>query len=268
MPVSAFQKTLKDYKLAISQGDIANSFTTGFFGSNPDIDTASEETIWDFDGIHPTFVNPLVANATFYVSSSNNLDTQTIGIPVLVDNGAGLWEPELKLVSLVGQTKTAITGDFIRISALGPLTGGLTQPSVIAGVVNAGDVYIYEDDTVTLGVPDTDSKVHSMIPSGDGVCHNSFITTPSGYTLWTDTTRFLLGKNKDATFVNNARINSAGFPAWRLSFAPAYEVNSEFKFGFYFAFPEKTDFMMSAVTINNNTRCSAGADFYMIKNLT
>jgi len=94
-------------------------------------------------------------NAIDKFSSSNAGDTQSI-----VVEGHKLVGTDFvfvrQTVTLVGQTETALTTALARVSRV--YNNNSTD--------FAGIIYIYEDDTVTAGVPQTDAKVHLMISAG------------------------------------------------------------------------------------------------------
>ena len=87
-----------------------------------------------------------------------------------------------RTVVLNGQTQVALSGLIFRISAA----------IVISATTPVGDVYIAETDTLTLGVPNTPSKIQSKIRLSPGdagefasynITHNGFFTVPAGREL-------------------------------------------------------------------------------------
>lgn len=95
-------------------------------------------------------------NAIDKFSSSDAGDTQEIVI-----EGHTISSGELtfvtQTVTLAGQTETALTTPLARVTRL--YNNGTTD--------FAGDVYVYEDDTVTGGVPQTASKIHMKVVAGN-----------------------------------------------------------------------------------------------------
>ena len=94
-------------------------------------------------------------NLITHVSSSDPADTQTIQIEGHTLSG-GNFTFQTQPVTLNGQNKVALTTSLSRISR------GYNDNSTDF----AGAVYVYEDDTVTGGVPNTAAKVHMIIPAG------------------------------------------------------------------------------------------------------
>lgn len=148
---------------------------TGFdkinkFGHNEDIDTLTvPEDIWDGGGLY-TFSS---VATTYYISSSTSSDLQDVWVECLTEDASGDWNKETTTITLAGQAKTAI-----------PFASG-DNPIRIYRAFNdnstdfAGDVYIYEDDTVTSGVPDTSNKIRAKIKLGDNQTEMAIYTVPS-----------------------------------------------------------------------------------------
>jgi len=133
------------------------------FGESATIATGQEETIWDHGGDY-TYSSSAVS---LFISSSDNSDAQVYHVQGLDAN----WKLADDYVTAAGQTKTAVPGTWRRVFRLE--NEGATD--------NAGNVYVYEDDTVTAGVPQTATKVRGHIT----VAHNqtliAFYTIPAGH---------------------------------------------------------------------------------------
>jgi len=143
-------------------------------GRNTDIDIGTEDIV-DAGGDYTQFT----AAAAVHVSSSNNADNATLTIVGLDANGAF----QTKTVALAGQTETAVAGTWTAIfpsSVVNPSGGASTGLSAAC----AGDVYIYEDDTVTAGVPDTATKVRGKIIAANLKAYAATFMVPTGYTGW------------------------------------------------------------------------------------
>lgn len=95
-------------------------------------------------------------NAITHVSSSNAGDTQQVGLEGHTISGSDLTFVTQN-ATLNGQTKVALATPLARLTRL--YNRGST--------VLAGDVYGFEDDTLTAGVPDTDSKVHMIVHASE-----------------------------------------------------------------------------------------------------
>ena len=121
------------------------------FGRNAGLGT-SLETVWEFGG-DETYVSD---NLITHVSSSDASDTATVmkieGHTVTGSGASAQYRFGLQSVTLDGQNKVALSRPLARSSRAFVESGTL-----------AGDFYVFEDDTLTNGVPDTDSKVHLTV---------------------------------------------------------------------------------------------------------
>lgn len=117
------------------------------FGRNDDIGTAFE-TVWQRGG-DETYVSTNIINK---FSSSNAGDTQTMVVEghTCTDNVPTTFV--VQVVTVAGQVETDLTTALCRVNRA--YNTGATD--------FAGTVYIYEDDTVTAGVPQTAAKIHAQ----------------------------------------------------------------------------------------------------------
>lgn len=122
------------------------------FGRNDDIGTAWE-TVWAFGG-DETYAS---TNAIDTVSSSNAGDGQTVTVEGHTIDGSGNFTFSIQSATLNGQSKVVLGTPLARASRVYN-----TDTTDFAGTV-----YVYEDDTVTAGVPDTAAKVHLSAPTDD-----------------------------------------------------------------------------------------------------
>ena len=146
----AVRQIFGDYGDKVSVGAKNKSLTK--FGVNPDITTV-EEMVWSYGGVEtlPTSGNPIDT-----ISSSNTNDTQEVVI-----EGHTLAGSELTFVAqtatLNGQNKVTLSTPLYRS----------TRVYNNGSVPLEGDVYVYEDDTISNGVPQTDAKVHLKADVGN-----------------------------------------------------------------------------------------------------
>jgi len=135
------------------------------FGINPTIDSGQTFDLWDGGaGADYTFSSAAVLH---FISSSDNGDTQEYKV---IGLNANFDQIELT-ITLVGQTKTQIgTGEtFIRILSVENM--GSTD--------NAGIVFVYENDTVTAGTPDTATLIRAQIAVGNNKSRMAIYTVPN-----------------------------------------------------------------------------------------
>lgn len=127
--------------------------TLAKFGSNDNIGT-TYATVMTLPGteINETYI---ATNGITHISSSDAGDDQEVLIEGHTISGSDFTFVS-QSVTLNGQNKVALSTPLARA----------TRALNNNGTDLAGDVYIYQDDTLTAGVPDTDTKVHLIIPQG------------------------------------------------------------------------------------------------------
>jgi len=107
-----------------------------------------------------------------YASSQSGTDNKPLEIDGIDANG----DRQLGYVTLQGQTKTEVKladgSDATWLFANAARLLGTTQ--------NGGNIYVYEDDTVTAGVPQTPAKRKLFMLASDGVSSQLFFRVPNG----------------------------------------------------------------------------------------
>ena len=172
--------------LEISKGNVAKHDLIVKFGENQTISTATDpEDVWDQGGLYTFTAN---GGADYYVSSSDNTDTQPVLLYLLTEDSNGDWNNELVTVTLTGQTKKLVT------TTSGDKPVRIYRALSLGSTDFAGDVYVYEDDTVTGGVPDTDNKIRAKMLAGENQTLMAIYTVPSNTTAYL--TRVFLGISK------------------------------------------------------------------------
>jgi len=150
------------------------------------------EDIWLFNGTNPAYDyipytdTDKPQGEDIYISSSDDTDIQSIIIFGL--DGDGMYQEEI--ITLEGQAKKQLQNQFFRIfKAYSP---GSTSP--------AGNVYIYRDNTVTLGVPDDLSRVQALIINGVNTSKMCHFTIP--WNMKGELKNFAISLNAQATDQN------------------------------------------------------------------
>jgi hypothetical protein len=165
---------MNKFGLDIAQGNVVNYSEVLKFGRNPEIDTANAADIWTMGsaatGRQQYTYTFMSSAAALYISSSNATDTQVYEVQGLDAD----WTLQTATVTAAGQTKTAITGTWIRVFRV--RNSGTTN--------NAGSVYIYEDDTPTAGVPATKSKIKAHIEIGQNQTLMAIYSIPANTTAY------------------------------------------------------------------------------------
>ena len=143
------------------------------FGRNPAVVT-TEEDIWEVGGKQTL----LTVGATMYASCEDN--TNGVGQVLLITGLDANWDIQEGIVTLTGQTQATITkldgtaATWTRIHRAYQISA---EPDPV------GDVWIAETDTLTLGVPDTATKVHGFINFTDAAqqTQQALFTIPRNY---------------------------------------------------------------------------------------
>jgi len=183
-----------DFFLELAAGRIPGKSQEIKFGEIPSIALNTLQDVWDFTPALYTFQADVVEH---FISSSNNSDTQTIYIKGLGE------DKKLKemTVTLAGQTKTSI-GNWYRTFRIANVNDDET----------AGNIYIYEDDTVTAGVPDTDSKVRAYMAQTEQQTLMCIYTIPidkKGYLIATESS---FSNKQSADITHRLKVRSNGGP--------------------------------------------------------
>lgn len=155
------------YLYDIAEGVVEDHFPLNKFGFNTTLATSYED-IWDGSAV---YIYPASA-VELHCSSSDNGDTQTIEVEGL---NAG-WQPQTATQSLAGQTETTIGTGITWQRVFRVKNSGATD--------FAGTVYIYEDDTVQAGVPDTASKIRAEVIADNNQTLMALWTVPVGMTAF------------------------------------------------------------------------------------
>lgn len=112
----------------------------------------------------------LTANSITTVSSSSGSDTSIMTLEGHTVDSNGNFTFVTQSVTLTGQTQVTLG------TALARATRMYTNDSTAL----VGDIYVYETDTATAGVPDTAAKVHLMIEAGEDQSEHCATTIEDG----------------------------------------------------------------------------------------
>lgn len=156
------------HRVKMMFGDRVSVFEAGRFiskfGQNDVVGTGGATVMTLPSGITEEVM--LTDNLITHVSSSDAGDNQKITLTGFTISSS-LLTRETQEVTLNGQNKVALEIPLARANRL--TNDGTTD--------FAGDVYVYEDGTITGGVPDTSSTVHLMIPIGANQSQKAQATT-------------------------------------------------------------------------------------------
>src|SRR6056300_375273 len=219
-------------------------------GKNESLGT-SIETIWEQGG-NETYAT---TNAIDSISSSSGSDTEVMTIEGHTVSGTGTdaqFTFVIQTVTLAGQTETPLVTPLARVSRA--FNAGATTL--------VGDVYIYEDDTVTSGVPQTASKIHMKIPAGQNTSFKGSTTfSNTDYFIMTEM-HFAVGKKASATVDFDMEIRKVGglfLPKFQTTLATTGSNSENIEFRPYFIVPKNADIRIRA--IGSTTAIEADCNF-------
>jgi hypothetical protein len=142
-----------DWETRVSLGQWPDTVAVTKFGRNPAVGT-TEEDIWEPGGLQ----NLIAVGVTMYASCEDNVNG--VGQVLFVEGLDENWDIQEGQVILNGQAQVAVTKEdgsaatWTRIHRAYQISA---EPDPV------GDVWFAESDTLTLGVPDTATKVHAFI---------------------------------------------------------------------------------------------------------
>jgi len=227
------------------------------FGNNADIDNAETEDIWDggnnanADG---AYTYPSTAEE-LHISSSEGADTQQITVRGLDAD----WNDQEVTVTLAGQTETVIGTSITWIRAFRAFNANSTALT--------GTVYIYADDTVVAGVPQTNNKVRAIITIGEDQTLMALYSVPLGkefvVTAWYAA---LTGTAVAAPIVRlKTREFGKSFRTTELrTLNSTGNSSADRAYALPIRFPAKSDIKMDTTANAANTKVAAGFDGFLI----
>jgi hypothetical protein len=133
-----------------------------------DLGALDRAFFWDGPTEDYIWTDPAI-NRIDTISSSNASDTLDVFINGLDEN----WVLVDQIVTLDGQNKVGLNPELIRFN---------TATTAFSGNL-AGEVYIYEDTPITLGVPDDPTKVKGYIDPAKNISNNLHFSVPAGSIL-------------------------------------------------------------------------------------
>ncbi len=226
------------YLYDLAEGNIANHSVLDKFGRDPTIATTDEE-MWDQSQSY-TY---LTSAATLYASSSEGADDQEITVFGLDAN----YDNQTATVTLTGQSQAEIIGvTWIRVFRAYNSDSSDTT----------GDVYIAETDDLTGGVPDAAAKIKIKILKENQQTLMSIWTVPAGKTAFIVAWYGSTNAKKITTFKFKSRENGKVFRTQRTK--DIQEGSYTQKFVMPLSFPEKTDLVITSMTVAGGGAGSSG----------
>lgn len=195
-----------------------------------------------------TTFNWMESAQPLYVSSSNNSDACAYSIYGLDAN----WNEQTVTVTLEGQTKKAIPGTWIRVFEMRHL----------CAVTPLGNAYLYMDDTVVAGVPQTPTKLLFITTPTNLVSQSAVYTIPVNHTGLIHQFGGSITSKKDASVTIRAYIRLYGgilinSDGGRIITAGGGASGPK-PYGIGRILPEKSDILITAVSDTDATEIISG----------
>ena len=232
-----------DFLLEISKGSMPGYEAVVLEGYMDGADAALRNLGFYWDGVESTETayTFLSTGTELFVSSSDVGDTQNI----TVEGVDGSYNKKTATVALSGQSQVSLGTDWLRVN-FARNTGSTDF---------AGKIYIAETDTLTAGVPDTDSKVKGFIHIDPDTTRSQNImkqfpyTVPAGHTIFLLAIRVSIGDILGAadTVLCTREISINGGPRQMVS-RPTYQRGvSQVPLNNFTKFDEKTDIIIEVL---------------------
>ena len=219
-----------------------------------------------FDGVGTSFVTLqreggdetyATTDAITHFSSSNAGDTHEIVIEGhTISNGELTFKTQT--VTLDGQTKTALATPLARCTRL--YNNNSTD--------FAGDIYVYEDDTVTAGVPQAAAKIHMKVTEGNQSEKCSTSVSNTDYYIITGFSGYCFDKATAVVeFIGELRTVGTTNKVFRRIFstAGANGAPTEVAFDPPFIIPKNSDIRVRAKADGAGTDVGAAFSGYLFK---
>lgn len=240
--------TSAPWYLQVARGQVTGVSVVVRSGYNPDIDGATEESIWYEGGIYPHGTWTLAQH--LHVISTSDSDT---GQSIYIEGLDASYNIQTETVVTNGTTEVATTKNYIRI-----LTATIISAS--ANSANAGNI--------TFRLNNGTGTVVAHIGPGLGITKLSQYTVPAGYTgyiLYGDCTSFHTGTGNISSMLKMmVRPYGGAFVAAYMTQVINGNYRNEFQVPL--AIPEKADVDVRVSSDGNNTTVTASWEIVLIQN--
>ena len=231
----------KDFLLAVAMGDIAGHSLVIVRGHNPDIDSSTEEDVWEVGGT----ITYLTSGETMEIASSSAQDgvAGTGALTVLVNGCSGTGAAQTEIITTNGTTDVQTLNSYLRVNSLIVLTAGTNE-------ANVGNL------TATATTAGT---VQCEMDAGEGISQNSHYCVPLAttgylYKVELNAAKISGGGSPEIEFKGMARPNGA---AWLQLFDKKMDTSVTDEIDLDLPFPTAmaalTDIKFRADTDTNNT---------------
>lgn len=222
------------------------------FGRNTAV-AGTYETVWRTGG-NETIPS---TNAVTHISSGDNGDTQDVVVEghTIADNRLTFV---VQTVTLTGQASTTLSTPLRDVTRI--YNNDTTD--------FAGTVYVYEEDTVTAGVPQTASKIHMSVVEGNQSEKAATAISDSDYYIATGVQCFVFTKTAETVeFTGEFRQidYTNGAKAWRRIYNTVASNDSAYteRFDPPLIIPRNSDLRMRAKSDGTSVDVGCSVDGYL-----
>lgn len=234
------QYLLRDSYFSIAQGQINGYSLVHVTGYNPDIDLATDETVWAAGGLYPW--STWNSTRVITVVSTSASDTGSVVVSGLDVN----YNPITEEIDFNGLTSGTGTVQFKRVNSALYKDSGANNVGVITLTANGGTVV-------------------GLIEVGIGQTLNGIYTVPAGHTAYMLTGDFSVHKAKDAQIRFFIRPFGDSFRVAHIG--EAYQNTYRYDFIVPVKLTEKTDVDIQATLVEtNNTPVATNFSMILVNN--
>lgn len=224
------------------------------FGGNAAVGTVWQ-TLWSQGGdeVYAT------GNVIDKVSSSNAGDTGVINIEGHTISGTGAdvkFTFVTQKVTLAGQAKVSLTTPLARVSRCFNATD----------TEWLGEITVYEDDTLTGGIPNTAAKIHAKVSAGDQQTRKAATTFADDTAFFISSWTLSINKKTAGTADCELQVRKPGgvfLPKARITVSSAGTSTFIEPFAPYLIVPPNSDVRVMAIADSNGVEASAHISGYI-----
>jgi hypothetical protein len=148
----------------LAKGQVRGVRSQFFAGNRFNLTAFTESTVWNGPTDEYIFTDYLTDRIT-HISSDSALDVGSVVIIGLDEN----WNEVVQTVVLDGQNKVSLTTELIRINLVQSL------------IDLDGNVYVYEDGSITEGIPDNLGLVRGYVSYEDNISQMAVYSVPNSF---------------------------------------------------------------------------------------
>jgi len=241
------------FELQVARGQIRGHSIVHIFGYNPDVDSATEETIWTAGGLYQHLDTPTIMTVSSSSASDTSAGVGARSIYIIGINSTGGEVSET--VVLNGQTPVNTTHTYTEIQSSLVVSAGTSEHNV--GNISIGT------GTVTSGVP---ANIFGHILATENKSLIGHYTIPIGYTGYLISGNMSVGSttaSKNITGRLKIRENGLLYTGAIVSFTSGIV---PFNFEYPIKLNQSSCISATAVSSTNDEKISCYFQLVLIKN--